>query len=85
MRAFMLADNKLAEMAGYDEARLAAELSELAPLMEAAGLDFSLTGYEMPEIDRLLGDHCERVMMPLLHCATCHRVRYRSVSGPVLS
>lgn len=55
-RAFMLADNKLAEMAGYDRPKLAAELQALAPLMEQADLEFSLTGYEMPEIDRLLGD-----------------------------
>ena len=56
MRAFMLADNKLAEMAGYDGPKLAAELQALAPLMEESGLEFSLTGFEMPEIDRLLGD-----------------------------
>lgn len=56
MRAFMLADNKLAAMAGYDGPKLASELQALAPLMEQAGLDFSLTGFEMPEIDRLLGD-----------------------------
>lgn len=56
MRAFVLADNKLAEMAGYDRAKLAVELRDLAPLMELEGLEFALTGFEMPEIDRLLGD-----------------------------
>ena len=56
MRAFALADNKLAEMAGYDEHKLAFELKCLAPLMEKAGLDFSLTGFETPELDRLFGN-----------------------------
>lgn len=57
---FQLGDNWIILTAAtFGEVRLAAELSELAPLMEAAGLDFSLTGYEMSEIDRLLGDHCD--------------------------
>ena len=40
MRAFALADNKLAAMAGYDEHRLALEVKLLSPLMAEAGLDF---------------------------------------------
>lgn len=56
MRAFMLADNKLAEMAGYDGPKLALELKGLAPLMAEAGLDFSITGFETPELDRLFGN-----------------------------
>ena len=55
-RAYLLADNKLAEKAGWNKATLAVELSELAPLLIEAGLDISLTGFEPAEIDTLLGD-----------------------------
>ena len=49
-RAYILADNKLAEQAGWDTELLALELSELA------GLDFdlSLTGFDTAELDGLL-------------------------------
>ena len=56
MRAYVLADNKLAEMAGYDGPKLALELKGLAPLMAEAGLEFSITGFETPELDRLFGN-----------------------------
>lgn len=55
-RAYILADNKLAEMAGYDRAALAIELGELAPLLTEVGLDIALTGFEPAEIDALMGD-----------------------------
>lgn len=55
-RAYVLADNKLTENAGWDRAGLARELDELAPLLAEAGLDLGLTGFETPEIDRLLSD-----------------------------
>jgi len=55
-RAYVLADNKLAEKAGWDRAALAVELTALAPILTEAGLDISLTGFEPPEIDALLGD-----------------------------
>jgi DNA modification methylase len=55
-RAYLLADNKLAEKAGWDRATLAVELNSLAPLLEGAGLDISLTGFEPAEIDSLMGD-----------------------------
>jgi DNA modification methylase len=55
-RAYLLADNKLTENAGWDRARLAAELSTLGPLLSEAGLDIGLTGFEAPEIDGLSGD-----------------------------
>lgn len=55
-RAYVLADNKLAEKAGWDKGALAVELNELAPILAEAGLDISLTGFEPPEIDGLLGD-----------------------------
>jgi hypothetical protein len=48
-RAFMLADNRLAELADWDDRRLAQHLKELSQLV----LDFSIedTGFEIGEID----------------------------------
>lgn len=55
-RAYLIADNKLAEQAGWDREMLAIELGELADLLPVEGLDVSLTGFEVPEIDLLLAD-----------------------------
>jgi hypothetical protein len=55
-RAYVIADNKLAEQAGWDREILAIELGELIDLMPAVGFDVSLTGFEAPEIDLLLAD-----------------------------
>lgn len=55
-RAYILADNKLAEKAGWDRELLAIEFGELAGLLETEGLDFTSTGFETAEIDGLLGD-----------------------------
>src|SRR5215471_13648484 len=48
-RAFMIADNRLTEVATWDDRLLAQQLKDLSLL----GLDFSLelTGFEVPEID----------------------------------
>jgi hypothetical protein len=48
-RAFMIADNRLTEIGGWDDRLLAQQLKDLSLL----GLDFSLelTGFEMGEID----------------------------------
>jgi ParB-like chromosome segregation protein Spo0J len=53
-RALMLADNKLALNAGWDEELLRIELAELS----AADLDFDvgITGFETAEIDLLLSE-----------------------------
>ena len=53
-RAYVLADNKLAENAGWDRELLALELQGLLEM----DLDFelNLTGFEMGEIDVLIGD-----------------------------
>lgn len=64
-RAYVLADNKLAEKAGYDRASLAIELSTLAPLLGEAGIDISLTGFEPAEIDALLGDLVDPAFDPV--------------------
>ena len=55
-RAYVIADNKLAEQGGWDREILAIELGELIDLMPAEGFDVSLTGFEAPEIDLLLAD-----------------------------
>jgi hypothetical protein len=48
-RAFMIADNRLSELASWDEGRLGLELEELKSL----DLDFTIeaTGFEVSEID----------------------------------
>lgn len=55
-RAYVLADNKIAEHAGWDRERLALELGELSDLLPTVGLDVSITGFETAEIDLLLAD-----------------------------
>lgn len=50
-RAYVIADNQLALNAGWDEAILAVEFESLTDL----DFDVSLTGFEMGEIDRLIG------------------------------
>jgi len=52
-RAYILADNKLAENAGWDLELLKIELGEL----DEDEFDLSLTGFEDAEIDALLGDY----------------------------
>ena len=49
-RAYVLADNKLAEKAGWDKELLAIELQGLVEL----DVDIELTGFEMAEIDLIL-------------------------------
>src|SRR5437899_6170563 len=49
-RAYILADNKLAEKAGWDKQILAIELQCLIDL----DVEIELTGFEMPEIDIIL-------------------------------
>lgn len=55
-RAYVLADNKIAEMAGYDRSALALELQDLSALLVKDGLDLSLTGFDPAEIDVLIAD-----------------------------
>lgn len=50
-RAFILADNRLAEKAEWDDAFLKAELLFL---VETVNFDSTITGFETPEIDFLL-------------------------------
>ena len=53
-RAYILADNKLAEKPGWDPEILKIELQHLTSLN--LEFDVTITGFEMAEIDVLLGD-----------------------------
>jgi DNA modification methylase len=53
VRAYALADNRLAELAGWDKELLSLELGELMEL--ELSFDIEITGFEMGEIDLLLG------------------------------
>jgi ParB-like chromosome segregation protein Spo0J len=55
-RALALADNKIAENAGWDRKLLAEELAELANLLPECNLDLNITGFAPAEIDGLVGD-----------------------------
>jgi len=49
-RAYIIADNKLALNAGWDEQMLAMEFADLKDV----GFDLDLTGFQLAEIDKLL-------------------------------
>jgi hypothetical protein len=53
VRAYVIADNKLAENAGWDQEILAIELEYLLTL-EGTDFDVTVTGFEVPEIDLIL-------------------------------
>jgi ParB-like chromosome segregation protein Spo0J len=53
VRAYVIADNRLAEMAGWDRAILALELQELAV---HPNFDVTITGFETGEIDLLIAE-----------------------------
>ena len=63
-RALAIADNKIAENAGWDRERLAIEIPELAGLLETEGLDVSILGFEAVEIDQLVTDFEEQPADP---------------------
>jgi DNA modification methylase len=58
IRAYIIADNKLAEKAGWDNSILAIELQYLTTV--DLGLDVSLTGFEIGEIDLILQESKEQ-------------------------
>jgi ParB-like chromosome segregation protein Spo0J len=53
-RAYAITDNRIAEQAGWDRQLLSVELGELIDLLPIEGLDISVTGFEIPEIDLLM-------------------------------
>jgi DNA modification methylase len=52
IRAYVIADNRLAEKAGWDKEILSIELQHL--VLNDEGLDVTITGFEIPEIDLIL-------------------------------
>jgi DNA modification methylase len=54
-RAYVIADNKLAEKAGWDKEILAIEFETLFDLVPE--LDLTVTGFEIAEIDLIIGGH----------------------------
>ena len=55
VRAYRIADNKLAELADWDESLLASELRDL----EALNVDLDLLGFSQEDLDRLFGETTE--------------------------
>ena len=53
-RAYVIADNRLAELAGWDEKQLAIELQYLAEIELELDFDVEITGFETAEIDILI-------------------------------
>ena len=56
VRAYTLADNKLAEKAGWDRELLALEFEELQIALPEIGLELGITGFEPQEVDSVLID-----------------------------
>jgi hypothetical protein len=56
-RVLALADNKVAQNAGWDREMLALELGDLAELLPPLNWDLSITGFPSIEIDCLMEDH----------------------------
>jgi DNA modification methylase len=55
-RAYILADNKLAQNAGWDRERLYGELKDLSVILIDEDLDLELTGFDTAELDAFYSD-----------------------------
>jgi DNA modification methylase len=64
LRAYMLADNRIAEDAGWDRELLAIELNELQVALPEIGLDLSITGFEAAQVDSIIEDFAESQVNP---------------------
>jgi DNA modification methylase len=64
-RAYVLADNKLAQNAGWDRDALAIELGELSGILLEEGMDLDLTGFGPAEFDALISDFEDSAPDPL--------------------
>lgn len=60
-RAYILADNRLAERAGWDNEILAIELQALVD----NNFEIELTGFEIPEVDTIFAEAAEAKALPL--------------------
>jgi hypothetical protein len=58
IRAYILADNRLAEKAGWDKSILAIELQHLLTIEN--DFDIRVTGFELPEIDVILSEAADQ-------------------------
>jgi hypothetical protein len=54
IRAYVIADNRIAEKAGWDKSILAIELQHLLTI--DLNFDVAITGFEVPEIDLILSE-----------------------------
>jgi DNA modification methylase len=54
IRAYVMADNRLAEKAGWNQEILAIELQYLLTIEAAVDFDVTITGFEIAEVDALL-------------------------------
>jgi DNA modification methylase len=54
LRAYRLADNRIAEDAVWDERNLKLEFDEIIELQQPHDIDLMITGFETPELDRLM-------------------------------
>ena len=52
-QAYIIADNQIAAKAGWDNEMLSIEFGDL----QAANFDLTMTGFEIPEIDIIMGEH----------------------------
>jgi DNA modification methylase len=59
LRAYMLADNRIAEGAGWNRELLAVELEELQIALPEIGLDLNITGFEQAEVDSIISDFAD--------------------------
>jgi DNA modification methylase len=59
IRAYMLADNKLAAKGGWDREALAIELKELQVTLPEIGLDVDITGFDPGEVDAIMLDFAD--------------------------
>ncbi len=61
IRAYRIADNRIAELSDWDDEVLRLEILELSDLEIAGDLDFevSLTGFDTPQLDLIIGGQCD--------------------------
>ena len=80
-RAYMLADNKLAERAGWDREILLVELQELHAELPEIGLDLDITGFEPGEIEAIFDELLEDRTTPADELPDAKDIRAVAKSG----
>ncbi|MGO9458793.1 MAG: ParB/Srx family N-terminal domain-containing protein [Rhodomicrobium sp.] len=81
VRAYVIADNRLAELAGWDRKLLALELQELSVQPD---FDVAITGFETAEVDILIGELGEEARTKPMSCRRS-TVRGPRSRGPAIS